>query len=129
MHVKILHVCNFWLKYKKEDMKIGIPLEETEEGKHTMLAPNFHSCSYVGIYDMKCDRLEVVETHAQKNAFFELIKSQNIKAVITPSFKVMSLNLFCENAIALYHSEGLELQHNIEGLKNNTLSKYTIWGV
>lgn len=110
-------------------MKIGIPIAELIEGTYSKLAPSFNSCSCVGIYDLKSDRLEIIDTDVNKNTVFELLRSKDIKAVVSPSFKAMTSSIFADTQIAIYHAEGMELQNNIEKLKNNTLSKFSVWGI
>jgi len=108
-------------------MKIGIPIAGDETSLDNVLAPGFHACKYFGIYDLQNDTVEVLSIDSAKTGFIKLLHDKDIKAVISPSFQILSIRLFRENFIDIYKAESLDVSENIDCLKHNLLNKFSFW--
>jgi len=113
-------------------MRIGVPLLGNDEVGRNTLAPGFHLCKYLGIYSLDSDKLEILEVAKNadgigQNSILNLLTKENITAVISPSLKIVAFILFKDSSFAVFKAEGSDLESNIELLRNNKLSKYTMW--
>ena len=108
-------------------MKIIIPVK----GKN-IIASGFNSTPEVCIYDFEKNPQDGIEFKMWRDIIPQgskitlKLKQENIRAVLTAQMQVLALNLFKENGIEVFKSEGDDLFHNLNLLKNGSLGLYTI---
>ncbi len=119
-------------KLKTNSMKIGVPLLGNDEVGRKTLAPGFHACTHLGIFNIQTSELQVIDVNVDtesigQNSLLNIFIRENIKSVISPSLKIVAFIILKESSFSVYKAEGFDLEENIKLLRNNTLSKYTMW--
>lgn len=107
-------------------MKIIIPVKEN----HT-IASGFNETPDVCIYDRDKELKEAcIFTNWRKiippgSKITKRLKEEGIYAVLTQEMQLLALNLFRDNGIAVYKSNGADLQSNLKLLKADKLNFYS----
>jgi predicted Fe-Mo cluster-binding NifX family protein len=108
-------------------MQVLIPIEKNKDEK-LVVAPGFHATDVLCIYNLETEQYtEVNSGELYKhigNITSELLK-QDIHTVITDEMSFMALSVFLGGGLTVYKSDGKDLLHNIEMLKQNKLILYS----
>ena len=108
-------------------MKVIIPIIENK-----IIASGFNATPDVCIYDQEkqldeaCHFICWREIIPPGSKITKQLKEQGILAVLTNEMQLMALNLFRDNGIQVYRSEGTDLYSNLTLLKEGRLTYYSV---
>lgn len=108
-------------------MKVIIPVKD-----ESVVAAGFNATADVCIFDLNkqmdeaCCFIPWRKIIPAGSKITKQLKDQDIYAVLTVEMQLMALNLFRENGIAVYKSDGIDLKHNLSLLSEGNLSYYSV---
>ena len=105
-------------------MKIAFPLISEIE-----LADDFTNSSFVGVYDVDDDKLNLIslssQTPSSSSGFiFETLKHLEAKSVVSPFYSFMALRVFKENNFNTLKAINTNLEDNIIHFKSGGLQPF-----
>ena len=107
-------------------MKVIVPVKDKKK-----IATGFNSTPEVCVYDLEKNISEGSEFKNWKEIIPPgtkitlRLKQENIHAVLTSQMQLLALNLFRDNGIDVYKSEGDDLFSNLNLLREGQLGKYS----